>query len=482
MRLFRILGLLVIALIAVITPTSLVSADGNERWEYYNTGADSQEEVYIPWYYAQTFTANYSHTVDYVKLKLQRENSSCGILTVEIMPTNTSGWPEGSALTSGTYNGLLLSNSSASWAVIDFIPDISLSANTTYAIVAHSTGVNTTDNINWLLDTTAASYSGGQYFNSSDGGFTFTNNSSRDFMFEVWGEDVLEITDCRVYSSYWEDDDWLVVLSYKNFYKPYYPNYNVKDYFDLELGRGSTVIAQIPLQQWGYRPGAIYLSADTAVMQEWGNASYWVKINGTFPPYPYVQCNLTTWKGEDLTDLDDWCMLLAGDMDDYYSPDDPFTVFSSTSGRALLSEEAGIYFNLGIPGLSWVIPEMFSVVVIPVNVSEGNWSTSLAEDPLGNLSSFLGDDITATLDTFGEDWFTLPADTGHKVLFWVIIFCVFGFMVTVGVPPGHHFAGLLLGLPIIVAASVVYSPMVMIVAVCVFVVLMVGIMTWWRNA
>ena len=110
----------------------------------------------------------------------------------------------------------------------------------------------------------------------------------------------------NVYSSYIEDDDWLIVVKYKNVLEPYYGNDTSQNAFLLQLvdTDNTTVLAQTPLPAWGYRPGSIYLSADTVASLEWG-ANYTIKINGTANETHY---NLTAadWRGSNLVSLDDW--------------------------------------------------------------------------------------------------------------------------------------------------------------------------------
>lgn len=479
MRLFRILGLLVIALIAVITPTSSVLAD-SERWEYYNTGDTSSAQAWGPNWFAQSFTANDSYTLDYIKLCLRKEGTP-GTLTAAIYSTNASGYPI-DELTSGTYNSEYLGTGNT-WPEIDMVPDLSLSEGSVYSIVVHTTGASAGNDSIWRYDNTSPTYTGGQFFSSTDAGGTWANNSSCDFLFECWGETNLDLVDVRVYSDYIQPDDWLIVFSYKNFWKPYYPDYNPKHYFTQELIVDGDIVASVPLQQWGYRPGSIYIAPNDSALLEWGNTTYYVKLNGTFAENPYATYTLdsTVWKSDNYDDLDDWCLLLAESMNDYYSPDEDFVSFSSASGRLVLSEEAGVYFVLGIPYLSVKLPDMFSVVVVAPNISEGNYSLAYLTG-WGNLSTYVGTDIATTLDDVGTSWFDLPTGSASYVMLWVLGIVVFGFMVAIGVPRGHHMAGFLLGLPIIVGLAAFSAVGIIYIGLAVFLLLAAGAFRLWKSA
>jgi len=84
----------------------------------------------------------------------------------------------------------------------------------------------------------------------------------------VMAANEFEVLGANVYSGYLEEDDWVIVIEYQNALEPYYGNDTSIDSFQLQLINNGTVIAQTPLPAWGYKPGAIYLSAASTASLE----------------------------------------------------------------------------------------------------------------------------------------------------------------------------------------------------------------------
>ncbi|MBA7604000.1 hypothetical protein ES703_11118 [subsurface metagenome] len=171
--------------------------------------------------------------------------------------------------------------------------------------------------------------------------------------------DILRIDDIKVFSGYFEGDDQLYVISYRIIYSAGTPILDVGDYFDFQLLDGSVLKAQVPVKAWDYKPGSIYLSAASA--PAWGG-NYRIKIIGNpakweTPPECYRDITPGDWQGEDLTQLDTWVISLASSLQSYYSSE---MVIYTTGGQAVLSKQGGAIFNMSIPGLSTVRPNLFS--------------------------------------------------------------------------------------------------------------------------
>jgi len=157
-------------------------------YEYYNTGNDSYGTLYGAIWRAQTFTPATAHKVTSVKLKLYRVGSP-GTVTVSIRATDASGHPTGSDLCSGTIDGNTLTTATAgAWYEITLGAGYNLSASTKYAIVARAPSGNTSNYVQWLVDSTSATYAGGCCEYSTDSGSSWTSLTDYDFMFEDWGE------------------------------------------------------------------------------------------------------------------------------------------------------------------------------------------------------------------------------------------------------------------------------------------------------
>ncbi len=187
-RIFGILCLLVLLVIAAQTAIPVLAAPPH-MYENYNVNDDSSNNVYGVNWYAQTFTPSVAHTITSVKLKLYRVGTTPGNVTVSIRATS-GGHPILPDLCSGTINGnSLTTNTSGNWYEITFTSGYNLSASTMYAIVVRATGGTFSNYIGWRRSTSAG-YAGGCREDSGTSGAdgTWTSHTTRDMMFEEWGD------------------------------------------------------------------------------------------------------------------------------------------------------------------------------------------------------------------------------------------------------------------------------------------------------
>ena len=156
-------------------------------YEYYNTNDDTADGGYYAYWIAQTFTPTIAHKITSVKLKLYRAGD-VGTVTVSIRAT-TSGLPSGNDLCSGTIAGNTLTTDTAgAWYEITLGAGLNLVANTKYAIVLRAPDNDYPIYVGWRSDDTAPAYAGGSHCYSSDSGGSWAATTTRDFMFEEWGE------------------------------------------------------------------------------------------------------------------------------------------------------------------------------------------------------------------------------------------------------------------------------------------------------
>jgi len=157
------------------------------KFEYYNTDDDAYGQIYSSSWRAQTFTPSNNHKITSVKLLLYRSGSP-GTVTVSIRATDGSGHPTGGDLCSGTTNGnTLTTNTNGEWREITLGDGYSLSGSTKYAIVVRALDGDGDNCLRWRVDSTSASYSGGNDEYSNDSGSSWDNSPGHDFMFEEWG-------------------------------------------------------------------------------------------------------------------------------------------------------------------------------------------------------------------------------------------------------------------------------------------------------
>ena len=226
---------------------------------------------------------------------------------------------------------------------------------------------------------------------------------SYDYMFELWGNQALEIQDAKVFKTYKETGDWIVTVRYIDTFAPYYDTYDVKQYFTLQLvNAAGTALASTAVPAWGNRVGSIYLSTDAVTSLTWGG-DYRVRIYGTFTGNPYTEYALVAadWVGDDLSRLDSWVFTSADTIGTYYST--TLTTYVAERGQVLNAGGSGI-FNACIGGLSQVRPGIFQIysnpsVYTPATIGQtyrhaiDQWQTNIGPDGtvmLNNLGKIIG--------------------------------------------------------------------------------------------
>ena len=259
----------------------------------------------------------------------------------------------------------------------------------------------------------------------------------------VMAANEFEIKGANVYSGYLQENDWLFVIEYQNMLEPYYGNDTSIDSFHLQLVAvdNSTVIAQVPQPAWGYKPGAIYLSAASTASLEWGSA-YVIKINGTANEVSHT-LTATDWRGSELTVLDVWCIGLTERLENYYNV--TFLVPSPSGTTEVLNKEGGVIFARGIPHLDIVRSNIFQISTYDPDWEAGDWTHAYPES-LDDWEVAVGSTFAGVFNDIG----TVVSLDGQ----WVgaiLLFIVY-FALGIGVlGMGHGLAGLVLATPILMA-------------------------------
>lgn len=427
----------------ILLSSVFVSADTSSisLFEYYNTGDDIGTSIYGANISAQSFTPTESHDLSKIRLKLYRQGDP-GYLLVSIKEcSGYVGDPEGLDLSSAYINASALSGDpNGQWREVD-MPDISLEAGTTYSIVLSTEWGTPSDFVGWRFDSSAGNQTGMAHYTSVNSGITWSKTSDDDYMFEIWGDSSLAIPQARVFKDYHTTGDWLVVCEYTDKYAPYYPYQNVQETFALQLLDGSSVVASVPVANWGLRPGAIYLNKTIAENLEWGQPyvlriSY---ISGVVNATYTLQ--VADWRGNAYTMLDAWCLALADKM----GVDDGKDYTVTTSQGKLLNAEGGILFAAGIPYLPEERPGIFQYVTQSLEYSEATYNNSYI-NTLPDFDAAVGPDVAAINAQFAT-WTgmssTSMAGFGFFLLF---IFCVV-------LLKGQYTAGLVLAIPILLLAA-----------------------------
>jgi len=160
------------------------------QYEYYNTNDDSAYTLYGVFWQAQTFTVGATgHPVTSIKVKLYRYGSP-GTGTISIRATS-SGLPTGSDLTSTSVAGNSLTTDPAGAWYEYSVTEITLTANTKYAIVLRFPSGNTSNWVRWRADYSGSPYTNGDDPFSINSGVSWTADTVTDMMFEIWGNPLI---------------------------------------------------------------------------------------------------------------------------------------------------------------------------------------------------------------------------------------------------------------------------------------------------
>lgn len=390
--------------------------------EYLNTGGDANSaSIFGANEVAEQFTSATAHTVAYVQLFLQRSGSP-GMVTCQLQTANL-GLPTGTVLASGTYNGNNFSSGSYSlytFYLYDTRGQIySLLPSTEYALVVVASAGDAANYVLWWQDS-AGGLADAIGSDSTDAGVNWVVDAGgADYLFTVYGDDVLYIDTVRAFQGYIEAGDLLFTAMVVNYYPPYYATSDAKDYFQMQVldTTGTTILAAANFSAWGYRPQSVYMSAAQAASITFG-AGYYIRIIGTFlsPPSDTQIMITSDWKS-DMLSLDRWIINSAYSIQNYYGYATNTLVQYVTQSGEILTDTGGGIFTNAIAGIAVQRPAIFS------------FSKSKPQAPGGTPNMvfdshdyhvILGTPIANDLDTFGNVF----GITGQTFAGWAILLLI----------------------------------------------------------
>ena len=243
-----------------------------------------------------------------------------------------------------------------------------------------------------------------------------------------------EIISAKVFDTYEEDDDWLVVIAYN--ISP--ENNPPEDRWLIQLrDETNTSIAQAPMRQWGMKPGSIYLAEDMASAYEWGNEQYNVFMYDIADPAINASHNLSAidWIGYAPQRLDSWCLTFAQQMDDYDSPTTPYITETVEYGP-MLSLQCGVWFDIGIPDLSNVHPNLFEAHIEEFAYWEDTTWTNSYASTLDDWETTVGPELTNAFNDAGD-----LIDIDGRYIGGMFVFIGFIALAALSVAMGHISAG-----------------------------------------
>lgn len=164
----------------------------SQRFDYYNTGDDGTDYIYSSRWLFETFVAQANYQIISVKLKAYRTNATTN-LTVSIRATDpATGKPTGADLCSKTVAASVLGGSPGSFYEFVFTSSYNLAIGTRYAIVFRMLGGSSFNYVFWRKDTTSSPYTNGASGYSTNSGVNWTFTDNQDFMFECWGNLIIQ--------------------------------------------------------------------------------------------------------------------------------------------------------------------------------------------------------------------------------------------------------------------------------------------------
>ena len=135
----------------------------------------------------QSFTTDaYTDKIVKVRLCLDKVGAPGGNFIVYLYATDGSGLPTGAALGSVTISAASINAEEFTWYTATFSSPIDVDPNTKYALYGTTISGDASNHIAWHYDN-ANPYSGGSRIYSSDAGASWNNDTTDDFMFEIWG-------------------------------------------------------------------------------------------------------------------------------------------------------------------------------------------------------------------------------------------------------------------------------------------------------
>ena len=441
---------IIVALLTVFIPAGSASAYYN--YAEYTYGMDSQliniQGVNVA---GQGFmTGLMSAPLEYVTLQLYRTGSP-GNISLYIVEADDEGKPTGSWLSESAVDGnSITSDGGGQYVRFNLSPKAVLDKNTPYVVVIYAANGSGGNCVNWKVNASSPTYSGGSVVNSSDGGSTWTVDPTKDAYFIITGGPVTnKIESVIVFNDIFETGDQVFVAEYNISYSiP--PEEAMTDLFNIEL----VGHADHKLHRFGYGVSSIYLSADDAV--PWSSTQY-IRINGsqdlfdggsamdtyTVSKYNYyLSGNLK----EGQNNLKNYIIQLATNLETRNNMNGRYLFNSSTWGRTLTAEGVTLFVE-AIPGIDEIYAGFSSVLsqsgglYWEYTYNASNYNASYQNSLLG----MIGNQTDAAFNGLGS-YLAIPGGF-LKFLFVVFLYAIIASIVFL--VSGNSIAAIILAIPVL---------------------------------
>ena len=152
----------------------------------YDVGGNGKINTFGAAWKGQTFLVGDYDKITSVKLFMNRDNNPTGNLDVSIYATS-AGVPTGSALGTKSVAASTITETFQYFAEFIFATPITVTPNTTYAVVISVPDGDGSNNIQWVEQSGSGAYADGQLVYSGDSGANWSATSTSDFVFKVYG-------------------------------------------------------------------------------------------------------------------------------------------------------------------------------------------------------------------------------------------------------------------------------------------------------
>ncbi len=153
--------------------------------ESYVGSDDTQRSIYGSNWRCQTFSSSVGFSITGVEIYQYLIGVPDDIIFSIRMVDSVTGKPIGGDLTSGTANANAWGT--PAWSNNVTIGSYTIEPDVTYALVAQVPAGSVPNHVEWSVDSTAPTYTNGQYGASADDGVTWTMDASMDCNFRIYG-------------------------------------------------------------------------------------------------------------------------------------------------------------------------------------------------------------------------------------------------------------------------------------------------------
>ncbi|KKN59421.1 hypothetical protein LCGC14_0542560 [marine sediment metagenome] len=250
-------------------------------YEQYITGDDADASTWGANWTAQTFTPSTNHKCVGVNVYIGIAGTP-GEMIISLRATDGNGLPTGADLISDTISaGEIDSIGTNVWVEASFSAGYNLIAGTTYAIVLRAVdGTGTSDDIDWRVDSSSPTYTGGSRIDSTDSGSNWTADTAGDLLFQERSGAIIRQdsqgdnnTGRVLYGAVWVATQFTTVAGYDI--------YGVGLKFKNTIGDAGVLTVSIRAVDGGNDPTGPDLASGTYVTEPLTSAGEWFNVTFT---------------------------------------------------------------------------------------------------------------------------------------------------------------------------------------------------------